>query len=104
MLHLPVHVFVCDNIVYLQGICHSWPHRFSVHIAVNVSVSSRYIATMSAELEIIIQCSSLFFILGEKKEWMGRRLKSQSEIRNEREVETERDEWKMVEWTEKAGE
>ena len=35
---------------------------------------------------------------------MGRRLKSQSEIRNEREVETERDERRMVEWTEKAGE
>lgn len=61
MLHLPVHIFVCDGIVYLQSIRHSWPHRFAVHIGVNVSVSSRYITTSSAEFEITLRSSSFFF-------------------------------------------
>jgi hypothetical protein len=87
-LHLPVHIFVCDGIVYLQSIRHSWPHRFAVHIGVNASASSRYITTTSAKFEITLRCSSLFFIVREKEEGRERRLKPKSEIRNERETET----------------
>jgi hypothetical protein len=47
---------------------------------------------------------TFFFILREKKEGRERRLKSKSEIRKEKEIETERDERRMVEWTERAGE
>jgi len=103
-LQLPVHIFVCDGIVCLQSIRLSWPHRFAVHIGVNASVSSRYITATSAEFEITLRCRSLFFILREKEEKRERWLKPKSEIRNEREIETERDERRMVEWTERAGE
>jgi len=45
-----------------------------------------------------------FFILREKEEGRERRLKPKSEIRNEREIETERGERRMVERTARAGE
>ena len=54
MLHLSVHIFVYDGIVYLQSmsIPHSWPHRFAVHTGVNASLSSRYITTTSADFHV----------------------------------------------------
>ena len=45
-----------------------------------------------------------FFILRVKEEGRERRLKPKSEIRNEREIETERDERRMIERTARAGE
>jgi hypothetical protein len=46
----------------------------------------------------------IFFILWEKEEGREKRLKPKSEIRNEREIEIETDERRMVERTERAGE
>jgi hypothetical protein len=45
-----------------------------------------------------------FFIRREKEEGRERRLKPKSEIKNEREIETQRDEQGMVERTKRAGE
>jgi len=76
-----------------------------LHFGVNAPVSSRYIKTTSTEFEITLQFSSLFSFLGKRrKEGREMRLKPKGEIRNEREIESERDERRVVEWTKRAGE